>query len=63
MQRRESICPGATIAPVGQASMHLRQVPHVPACGESGVSSMVVTISPSREKDPSSGLIRSVFFP
>ncbi len=33
MQRRASSSYGATIAPVGQTSMHARQVPQCAVCG------------------------------
>src|SRR5712692_10808964 len=59
---------GSTIAAVGQASMHRRQFPHKSGGGASpgaseGANSSEVMITPRKNIEPISSLIRQVFFP
>jgi hypothetical protein len=63
-QRAPSITPGATIAPVGQASRQRRQVPHPSATGCSLIGSgAVVTTQPSTNQLPAPGSRRLAFLP
>lgn len=54
---------GATMAPVGQASMHRVHDPHVPLMGESGAMCAVVAIPARKKNDPRRGMMSIVFLP
>src|SRR5437870_110088 len=63
MQRRDSITPGARIAPVGHSLRQRVQEPHDLRSGWSSGSASVVTISPSITHDPAAGVRISAFLP
>lgn len=75
MQSFESMTPGAMMAPVGQASMHLVQLPQTLAgwegsgcqrvlrAGAVGVRSRVVITSDKNSQEPNCSLMRQAFLP
>ena len=64
MHRLASITPGATMAPVGQASMHRTHDPHPSGAGPGvGSYSAVVMMEPRTNQLPAPGNSRLAFLP